>query len=198
MVQEQSSLILKLTETVSSQKERIDKLEESLIECENSLEGSKTVSSRLVKKCDNLEQYGRRLFQRILDVDGDDSETSDYLFDKCAKLFSKLEFVILGACIDRAHRIGKKMPGRGKPIIVRFTIWRYRTMIYRKRKDWVNCRITLELTKTRMDILKEAIDLARESDHISYALADINCSLRVKLTNGSFKFFNTIDDLNNL
>ena len=49
-----------------------------------------------------------------------------------------------------------------------------------------------------MDILKEAIDLARESIHISYAFADINCSLRVKLTNGWFKFFNTIDDLNNL
>ena len=49
-----------------------------------------------------------------------------------------------------------------------------------------------------MEILKEAIDLARESDHISYAFADINCSLCVKLTNGSFKFFNTIDDLNNL
>ena len=48
-----------------------------------------------------------------------------------------------------------------------------------------------------MDILKEAIDLARKSDHISYAFADINCSLCVKLTNGSFKFFNTIDDLNN-
>ena len=71
-------------------------------------------------------------------------------------------------------------------------------MVYRKRKDCVNCRITLDLTKTRMDILKEAIDLARESDHISYAFADINCSLCVNRTNGSFKFFNTIDDLNNL
>ena len=49
-----------------------------------------------------------------------------------------------------------------------------------------------------MDILKEAIDLARENDNISYAFADINCNLCVKLTNGSFKFFNTIDDLNNL
>ena len=49
-----------------------------------------------------------------------------------------------------------------------------------------------------MDIPKETIDLARESDHISYAFADINCSLCVKLTNGSFNFFNTIDDLNNL
>ena len=45
LVQELSNLILKLTETVKSQKERINKLEESLIECENSLEVSKTVSS---------------------------------------------------------------------------------------------------------------------------------------------------------
>ena len=65
LVQEQSNLILKLTETVNSQKERIDKLEESLTECENSLEVSKTVSSRLVKKCNGLEQYGRRLCLRI-------------------------------------------------------------------------------------------------------------------------------------
>ena len=56
LVQEQSSLILKLAETVSSQKERIDKLKESLVECENSLEVSKIVSSRLVKKSDDLEK----------------------------------------------------------------------------------------------------------------------------------------------
>ena len=83
LVQEQSDFILKLTETVHSQKERIDKLEESLIECENLLEVSKTVSSRPVKKCDNLEQYGRRLCLGISDIDGDDSETSDDDFDKC-------------------------------------------------------------------------------------------------------------------
>ena len=58
--------------------------------------------------------------------------------------------------------------------------------------------IILDLTKTCMDILKEAIDLARESDHISYVFANINCSLCVKLTNGLFKFFDTIDDLNSL
>ena len=57
LVQEQSNLIIKLTETINSQKEKIDKLEESLTECENSLKVSKTVSSCLVKKCDGLEQY---------------------------------------------------------------------------------------------------------------------------------------------
>ena len=82
-VQEQSDLILELRETVSSQKEKIDKLEESPIKCKNSLEVSKTVSSRLVTKCDDLEPYGKRLCLRILDVDGDHSETSDHVFDKC-------------------------------------------------------------------------------------------------------------------
>ena len=94
LVKELSNLILKLTETVKSQKERINKLEESLIECENSLEVSKTVSSWLVKKCKDLEQYGWRLFLRILDVDGDDSETSDDVFDKFKELFNKLELDI--------------------------------------------------------------------------------------------------------
>ena len=112
--------------------------------------------------------------------------------------YNKLQLDIPGACIDRMHRIGKKTPGWVGSIILRFTTWCHRTMVCRKRKDCVNFRITLDLTKTCMDILKEAIDMARESDHISYTYADINCSLCVKLTNGSFKFFNTIDDLNNL
>ena len=123
---------------------------------------------------------------------------SDGVFDKCKELFNNLELDIPETCIDRAHKIGKKTPSRVRPIIVRFTTWRHRTMAYRKRKDCVNCRITLDLTKSRMDILKEAVDLARESDRISYAFEDINCSLYVKLSDASFKFFNTIDDLNNL
>ena len=198
LVQELSNLIIKLIETVNSQKERIGKLEESLIECENSLKVSKIVSSRLVKKCDDLEQYGRKPCLRILDVDEDVSETSVNLFVKCTELFDKLELDIPEACIDSVHRIGKKTPDRVRPIIVCFTTWCCHTKVYYKRKDCINCRITLDLTKTCMDILKEAIDLARESDHISYAFADISCSLFVKLTNGSFNFFNTIDDLNNL
>ena len=139
------------------------------------------MSAHLVKKCDDLEQYGERLCLRILYVNGNDSETSDDVFDKYTELFNKLDLDILEACIDKVHRIGKKRPGMVRPIIVCFTIWRHRTMVYRKRKDCINCRITLNLTKNRMDILKEAIDLAMESDHVSHAFADITCSLCVKL-----------------
>ena len=97
--------------------------------------------------------------------------------------------------VDRTHRIGKKTPDRVIPIIVHFTTMRHHTMVHNKRKDRVNCRITLDLTKSCMDI---AIDLAWESDHISYSFADISCGLCIKLFNASFKFFNTIDDLSNL
>ena len=62
------------------------------------------MSSRIVEKCDDLEQYGRRLCLRILDVDGDDSETSDDVFDKYKELFNNLELDILETCIDSAHR----------------------------------------------------------------------------------------------
>ena len=150
------------------------------------------------KKCDDLDQYGWRLCLRILDVDGDDSKTSDGVFDECKELFNNLGFDIPDVYIDRTHRIGKKTPGWVRPIIARFTTWRHRTMVYRKWNDCVNCRITLDLMKTGMDILKETFDLARQIDHISYAFADINCSLYVKLSNGSFKLFSSIDDLNNL
>ena len=61
------------------------------------------MSSRLVKKCDYLEQDGRRLCLRILDVDRDDSETSDDVFDKCNELFNNLELIsqkpVLTGCI---------------------------------------------------------------------------------------------------
>ena len=83
------------------------------------------------------------------------------MFDKCKELFSNLELDISDVCINRTHRIGKKHQV-GLEQYLFFTIWRHRTMVYRKRKDCVNCRITLDLTKPRLDIFKEATDLARE------------------------------------
>ena len=47
----------------------------------------------LVKKCDNLEQYGRRLCLSILDVDGDDFETSDEVFDECTNYLTNWSLI---------------------------------------------------------------------------------------------------------
>ena len=146
----------------------------------------------------SIEWCLRRLCLRILDVNGDGSETLDDVFGKCNELFNNLQVDIPETCIDRAHSIGKETPDSIRPIICRFATRRYHTMVYHKWKDCLNCRITLDRAKTRMDILKKAINLAWESDQISYTFTDINCSLCVKLTNGSFKFFDTMIHLSNL
>ena len=104
-----------------------------------------------------------------------------------------MELDIAEGRIDRAHTIGKKIPGRVKPIIDRFRTWGRRTMVYRKRKDCINLVSLLTLWKFVWTDLKRLLIW----HHIRYVFKDTNCSLFVKLTNGSFKFFNTIDDLNN-
>ena len=96
------------------------------------------------QKYDDLEQHEKRLCPRILEVDGDGSEISYAVVDKCKELFNNSELDISEACFDGAHRIGTKTPGRVRPIIVRFTTWYHRS--------------TFDIVKTRMDMLKEAID----------------------------------------
>ena len=67
----------------------------------------------------NLEQYGRKLCLRILNVHEDDSEISDDVFHKSKELLNNLELDILETYMYRAYRIRKKMTGRVRPIIVR-------------------------------------------------------------------------------
>ena len=67
----------------------------------------------------NLEQYRRKLYLRILNVDGDDSGISDDVFHKSKELLNNLELDILEAYMCRAYRIRKKITGRVTPIIVR-------------------------------------------------------------------------------
>ena len=56
-----------------------------------------------------------------LDVDdGDDSETSDDVFDKCTALNCLINWSLIFQVpvLTRPYRIGKKTPGRVRPIIV--------------------------------------------------------------------------------
>ena len=123
--QEQSNLILiKLTvdSQLSERQIRIDKLEESLTECENvkthfgSLQNSVFSSSQKVCQFRTVWK-ARRLCLRTLDVDdGDDSEeTSDDVFDKCTALNCLMNWnlifqvpVLTGPIIGqgRKHQLG--------------------------------------------------------------------------------------------
>ena len=55
----------------------------------------------------------------------------------------------------------------------------------------------LDLTKSRFNLLKKAIDHVKEIPSISFCYADINCRLRVKFhdTKQEDIFFSTFDEL---
>ena len=68
-------------------------------------------------------------------------------------------------------------------------------MCIEREKTARNVKIRLDLTRTRLSILKDADELTKSHDDISFIFADINCRLAAKLANGDFIFFDSINDL---
>ena len=109
-------------------------------------------------------------------------------------------------CIDRAHRIGKiHEDDEGKQrqqIIVRFTTWRHRTAVYQARKNDNNKKyaIRLDLTKERLNLLKDAREIlsGKDSPGIDFVFADVNCRIMAKLSDGSLKGFCNISEFETL
>ena len=81
-------------------------------------------------RCDESEQYSRRLCLRVKNIKKSDNETSEVVLESIRKLFDEANVVIPDACIDRAHRVSKT----NDTVIVCFTTFRHRTMFYRNRK----------------------------------------------------------------
>ena len=55
--------------------------------------------------------------------------------------------------------------------------------------------IAVDLTKKRHSILTKAREFIKNNEKVSHVLADINCSLVVKLTNGKLCYFNSESEL---
>ena len=88
---------------------------------------------------EELEQYGRRLCLRINRVPVKSDETSDDVLKYVKEIFDEGELDIPYTVVDRAHRIEPeysdyKTKKKCKAIIVRFTTFRHRTLVYRTRK----------------------------------------------------------------
>ena len=152
---------------------------------------------------DDLEQYGRRVCVRIVDVPDESEEATDSVYEKVGEFFRQACPDIPVSCIDRAHRIESECKSyRNKKkccsIIVRFMSFRHRTMFYRNRKRRKDVRIKLHLAKRRYRILKDPIDLAKEHPDLDYVFADVNCRLKVIFKDGTSSFFNGIDNLKSM
>ena len=102
--------------------------------------------------------------------------------------------------IDRAHRVGKKFKRDGSneeihPIIVRFTSWRSRTAVYRRREKRGRIRFYTDLTKRRLDLKKLADDRTKDNDKVKFAFADVNNNIGLRLADDRMAYFNSEDEL---
>lgn len=208
--------ISSLRDTILKQAEIIDKLEARVVLLESYVKqveknerevkhlsedylGHDSKIDQLERKCDDMEQYQRRLCLRINGVECEDDETAEDCLEKVKSIIKKdLEVNIPETAFDRAHRIGNihqdSTSGKKyKPIIVKFTTWRQRTMVFRARKKTRKVRVSMDLTKKRIKLLEKANDMLVGVENC-FAMADVNCRLHVKLDDG-FHAFETETDL---
>eukprot|EP00112_Aurelia_sp_Birch-Aquarium-sp1_P025219 Seg8281.1 transcript_id=Seg8281.1/GoldUCD/mRNA.D3Y31 product="hypothetical protein" protein_id=Seg8281.1/GoldUCD/D3Y31 len=155
----------------------------------------------LEQRSDDLEQYQRRLCLRITGVElksGAQGESGQDGLKNVKGVFKEVGLDVPDVVIDRAHRIGEVKEIRGKryrQIIVRFTTWRHRTIVYRARRNSDKYKIHLDLTKKKLKLLIKANDLLEEKSlGYCYAFSDVNCRLCLNLA-GKFQHFESEEQL---
>ena len=187
--------ITNLMKIIEDQKTRISQLEDKVGVLERHV-------SYLQKSNDDGELYQRRLCLRINGIDLPSSgknESSDDCLQKVREVFDEIGVDIPDNVIDRAHRIGKlaKIEGKWvKQMIVRFTTWRHRSMVYKARKKSSKYSIKLDLTRKRRDIIKKANE-SLDRDNELFVFADINCNV-CWFRKGEFLYFNELQDFDKL
>ena len=153
----------------------------------------------LIKKCEENEQYGRRLSLRIKGITRKEKERSDEVLEQVRKLFGEAEVTIaevtiLDAVLDRARLVSKINHDK----IVRFTTFHHRTLFYRKHKTLKGKSVHLDLTKSRLKLLNDANNLMSSRNDIAFCYADINCRCKVRYSDGKELFFESISDLEDI
>ena len=202
-----ADLATKATETKLEQLTAVLHEKDNKIEIlESRIELLENVVEKWKGKCEENEQYSRRLTLRITNIpvaNEGETETADDCLEKVKEVISETGADIPDEFIDRAHRIGKvfKREEDGheqQAMIVKFTTWRHRTRLNRKRKTLKQSKIFLDLTKTRFKTLKSCQKKAEGNPKIEFVFADVNCSLCIKLQTGEFKYFSSEKHFDNI
>ena len=187
---------------------RIDEKDDRINELEDRVKVLENQNRLFERRLDDVESYGRRQNLRIVGIppptDGS-KESADDVFDKAVDVIEGLGIPNLNAnaVIDRAHPVGMKYKrdDTGEvihPVIVRFTSWRARTTIYRKRERQAPVRFYTDLTKRRLEMKKLADSKTKNNDKVKFAFADINNSIGIRLADESMRFFNSEEELDRI
>lgn len=195
--------------------EEIKSKDVRIVELERKMEKLEILESRIAilennnvlleRKIDDNEQYSRRFSLRIngIPLPGNGVREPGFeCLEKVKDVLKNLPETIPECMFDRAHRVGKKkIDEEGnvrQQMIVRMCSWKARTVIYQNRKVLKNHRCYLDLTHRRFKLKLLAEKKVEGNVKVEFVLADINCSLSMKIKNGGFKYFNTEEELDNI
>ena len=182
--------------------------DEKIKQLEDRVKVLETQAGLYERRLDDLESYGRRQNLRIVGIpppsDGR-KESADQVLEKVKDAIAALDVPNLNVdeVIDRAHRVGKKFKRVGSneeihPIIVRFTSWRSRTAVYRKREKRGRTRFYTDLTKRRLDLKKLADARTKDNEKVNFAFADVNNNIGLRLADDRMAYFNSEDELDRI
>ena len=207
-----------VTEAVNNifkEKEKeIEKMSSTISMLQKQISSLKHANIKQAAETEELEQYGRR---QCLRIDGvpviEGRETEEMVRNKVLSFMendpeNNINLDVPELIVDRAHRIGrilKPRPNKNEPttqsIIVKFSTFRHRSMFYYERKglfDKYGIRVRLDMTKSRYNLYKEAIDYVKNIVCVKYVYSDINCRLKVKFTDDTETAFGNMHELENL
>ena len=130
------------------------------------------------------KQYRRRLCLRKDSIHIEEKETSNAMLDKVAKMWMEAGVHIFNEVVDRDHRIGpsyidKNTNAQCKTVIVLFTTFRHRTMVYRPKKKMKSGM------RKKLDIMKSKYTLLNNTDKIVNLNQMLNSVMRTLIVDSN-------------
>ena len=183
---------------INQKDERIKKLEGNVASL------TKTVVL-LTQKIDDVEARCRRGNLRIHGIPvPDEAESGEICIEKVKDVLYLLPGGndIDNCSLSRAHRVGKVKTNedgvKEQAMIVGFSTWKTRTFVYKNRKSLKDHRVSLDLTGRRVNLRNLANLRIKSYPSIDFCMADINCSLCLRLKNNTYKYFNSEVELDSI
>ena len=194
-------LMTQIDERFQEQDDKLKQLEELLEKLESQnfelrvemLESELAVIDKLAERVDDAE---RMIYNIELPARGEQEDC----MKNVDRILDKMDCGVTIDAVDLAHRIGQReMDDNGKmqkQVIVKFKTFRYRNRKDKKKVGDIKTR--LDLTRTRLGVLREAKEFLKSRTDADFEFAVINCSLVLKQKkNGKFIFFNSVSNLEN-
>ncbi len=118
------------------------------------------------RKTDDLEQYSRRNSVRISGLKEEEAEEQHDTVKATLKILKKVDSNISRSDIDRCHRVGRKVKGKDRQIIVKFVSYWDRNSVITNRRKLLDHKvkgvyINEDLTQFRSRLFKRTRDLQK-------------------------------------